>query len=160
MRAGPENIFCFLFLQLPLGLHYSAKAWLPSGMWDLSSLIMDRACVSCIGRWILNHSTTRDVPVFSLFFFSYTHTLDLNQQHCLPKILGHVMATCCCSVSQSCPTLCNPMDCSTPGLYVPHHLQEFAQTHIHWVGDAIQPSHPLLSSPLPAFNLSQHQSLF
>ena len=131
MRAGPENIFSFLFLQLPLGLHNSAKAWLPSGMWDLSFLIMDRACVFCIGKWILNHSTTRGVPVFSLFFFSYTHTPDLNQQHRLPKILGHVMATCCCSVSQSCPTLCNPMDCSTPGLHVPYHLQEFAQTHIH-----------------------------
>ena len=159
MRAGPENIFSFLFLQLPLGLHYSAKAWLPSGMWDLSSLIMDRACVSCIGRWILNHSTTRDVPVFSLFFFSYTHTPDLNQQHCLPKILGHVMATCCCSVSQSCPTLCNPIDCSTPGFPDVHHVLELAQTYVHRVGDTIQPSHPL-SSPSPIFNLSQDRGLF
>ena len=64
------------------------------------------------------------------------------------------------SVAQSCPTLCNPMDCSTPGLLVHHQLPEFTQTHVHWVGDAIQPSHPLLSpSPLD-FNLSQHQGLF
>ena len=63
------------------------------------------------------------------------------------------------SVTQSCPTLCDPMDCSTPGLPVHHQLPEFTQTHVHWVGDAIQPSHPL-SSPSPAFNLSQHQSLF
>ena len=52
--------------------------------------------------------------------------------------------SCCCSVTQSCLTLCDPMDCSTPGFPVLQHLPEFAQTHIHWVGDAIQPSHPLL----------------
>ena len=59
---------------------------------------------------------------------------------------------------QSCLTLCDPMDCSTPGLPVHGQLLEFTQTHVHWVGDAIQPSHPMLS-PSPAFNLSQHQSL-
>ena len=63
------------------------------------------------------------------------------------------------SVTQSCPTLGNPMNCSTPGLSVHHQLPEFTQTHAHQVGDAIQPSHPL-SSPSPAFNLSQHQGLF
>ena len=61
------------------------------------------------------------------------------------------------SIAQSCPILCDPMDCSTPGLLVHHQLPEFAPTHVHWVGDAIQPSHPLSSSSvLPAFNLSQH----
>ena len=64
------------------------------------------------------------------------------------------------SVAQSCPTLCNPMNCSTPGLSVHHQLLEFTQTHIHWVGNAIQPSHPLSSPSPPAPNLSQHQSLF
>ena len=64
------------------------------------------------------------------------------------------------SVAQSCPTLCDPMNRSTPGLPVHHHLPEFTQTLVHRVGDAIQPSHPL-SSPLPpASNPSQHQSLF
>ena len=64
------------------------------------------------------------------------------------------------SVAQSCPTLCDPMDHSTPGLPVHHQLLEFTQTHIHWVSDAIQPSHPL-SSPSPlAPNPSKHQSLF
>ena len=62
-------------------------------------------------------------------------------------------------VAQSCPTLCNPMNHSMPGLPVHHQLPEFTQTHVHWVGDAIQPSHPLLS-PSPTFNLSQHQGLF
>ena len=64
------------------------------------------------------------------------------------------------SVAQSCPTLCNPMNCSMPGLPVHHQLPEFTQTHIHWVGDAIQPSHPLSSPSPPAPNPSQHQSLF
>ena len=63
------------------------------------------------------------------------------------------------SVVQSCPTLCDPIDCSTPGFPVHHQLPELVQTHVHWVSDAIQPSHPLLSSS-PAFSLSQHQGLF
>ena len=58
------------------------------------------------------------------------------------------------SVAQSCLTLCNPMDCSTPGLPVHHQLPEFTQTHVHWVGDAIQPSHPLSFHSPPAFNLA------
>ena len=66
----------------------------------------------------------------------------------------------CCSVAQSCPTLCSPMDRSTPGFPVHHHLLELAQTHVHWVGDAIQPSHPLSPPSPPALNLSQHQGLF
>ena len=64
------------------------------------------------------------------------------------------------SVAQWCPTVCDPMDCSMPGLPVHHHLPEFTHTHVHWVSDAIQPS-PSLSFPSPpAFNLSQHQGLF
>ena len=64
------------------------------------------------------------------------------------------------SVAQLCLTLCDPMDCSTLGLPVHHHLMEFTQTRVLWVGDAIQPSHPLGSPSPPAFNLSQHQGLF
>ena len=64
------------------------------------------------------------------------------------------------SVTQSCPTLCDPMNCSMPGLPVHHQLPEFTQTHGHWVSDAIQPSHPLSSPSPPAPNPSQHQSLF
>ena len=64
------------------------------------------------------------------------------------------------SVTQLCQTLCDPMDCSTLGLPVHHKLLGLTQTHVHWVGDAIQPSHPLLSPSPPTFNLSQHQGLF
>ena len=64
------------------------------------------------------------------------------------------------SVAQSCPTLCDPMNRSTPGLPIHHQLPEFTQTHVHWVSDAIQPSHLLSSPSPPAPNPSQHQSLF
>ena len=67
----------------------------------------------------------------------------------------------CCSysVTQSCPTLCNPMDCSTPGFPVLHHFLELSQTHVHSLSDAIQPSHPLSFPSTPAFNLSQHPKI-
>ena len=64
------------------------------------------------------------------------------------------------SVAQSCLTLCNPMDCNTPGFPVHLKLLEPTQTHVYHIGDAIQPSHPLLSLSPPAFNLSQHRGLF
>ena len=99
-----------------------------------SSWPRDRTHVSwvfCIGRWILYHwEASSKVSVQ----FS--------------------------SVAQSCPTLCDPMNRSTPGLPVHHQLPEFTQTHIHRVSDAIQPSHPLSSPSPPALNPSQHQSLF
>ena len=64
------------------------------------------------------------------------------------------------SVTQLCPTLCDPMNCSTPGLPAHHQLLEFTQTHVHQVDEAIQPSHPLSSPSPPASKSSQHQSLF
>ena len=64
------------------------------------------------------------------------------------------------SVAQSCPALCDPMDCSTPGFPDHHQLLELTRTHVHRVGDTIQPSHPLSSPSPPAFSLSQHQGLF
>ena len=75
-----------------------------------------------------------------------------------PELL--LLNPCCCSVAKLCPTLCDPTDCSTRGLPVLHHLAEFAQTHVHRVGDTIQPSHPMSFPSPPALNPSQHQSLF
>ena len=83
-----------------------------------------------------------------------------------PQLCPRVCSLClhlhwdCCSIAKSCPTLCDPMDCSMPGFPIPHHLPEFAQVHVHWIGDAIQLSHPLSHSSPSAFNLSQHQGLF
>ena len=76
---------------------------------------------------------------------------------CIPK---YIMIVQFSSVAQSCPTLCDPMDCSMPGFPVHRQLPELAQTHVHRVSDAIQPSHPLSSPSPPAFTLSQHQGLF
>ena len=74
-------------------------------------------------------------------------------------LLSQESHSCCrCSVAQSCPTLCDLTECNTPGFPVLHHLLELAQTHVHWVSDALQPSRPLSSASSPTFNLSQHQS--
>ena len=74
--------------------------------------------------------------------------------------LGRVIFSQSSSFDQSCQTLCDPMNRSTPGFPVHHQLLELTQTHVHWVGDAIQPSHPLSSPSPPALSLSQHQGLF
>ena len=72
-----------------------------------------------------------------------------------------VSCCCCCSVTKSHLTpLCDPTDCGTPGFPVLHYLPEFAQTHVHWAGDCIKPSHPVPYSSLFAFSFSQHQGLF
>ena len=78
----------------------------------------------------------------------------------LPHVDSIIVSVQFSSVAQSCPTLCDPMNRSTPGLPVHHQLPEFTETHVHRVGDAIQPSHPLSSPSRPAPNPSQHQSLF
>ena len=78
----------------------------------------------------------------------------------LPKVTKLVNRSRFSSVAQSWLTLCDPMNHTMPGLPVHHQLPEFTQTHVHWVDDAIQPSHPLSSPFPPAFNLSQHQGLF
>ena len=74
--------------------------------------------------------------------------------------VAEILASCCCSVAKPYLNLCSPMNCNTPGFPVLHYLLEFAQTHVHWVGDAIQPSHPLPPFSPFAFDLSQHQGLF
>ena len=79
---------------------------------------------------------------------------------CTPETITTLLISCqFSSVAQSCLTLCDPMNGSRPGLSIHHQLSESTQTHIHWVGDAIQPSHPLSSPSPPALNPSQHQGL-
>ena len=86
----------------------------------------------------------------AFFFYSVTRLA-------IMSMTGLELSVQFSSVTQSCPTLCNPMNCSLPVYY---QLPEFTQTHAHWVSDAIQPSHPLSSPSPPTFNLSQHQGLF
>ena len=98
-----------------------------------------------------------------IYIYIYTHTTSSLSIHLLIDtsyiwmFLKHHQFS---SVAQSCLTLCDPMNCSTPGLPVHHQLLEFIQTHVHRVGDVIQPSHPLSSPFPPAPNPSQRQSLF
>ena len=137
-------------------------------------------------HWILVHDlhghflndTFKRVKFFSLmnsnfyiFFFKFT-TFCVLSKKCLPhqywKYFSPVFSLSSfivllfqfSSVTQSCPTLCHPMNHSTPGLPVHHQLLESTQTHVHRVSDAIQPSHPLSSPSPPALNPSQHQGLF
>ena len=96
-----------------------------------------------------------------LFFFFNVLSQALNK--CSRKLLYTyicISSVQFSSVAQSCPTLCDPMAWSMPGLPVHHQLLEFTQTHVHWVSDVIQPSHPLLSPSPPTLNLSQHHGLF
>ena len=121
--------------------------WFPLGLTGLISLQ---------SKGLFQESSP--TPQFEKHLFFGTHASLWSSSHIhtflLEKPLVHFS-----SVAQSCPTLCSPMDCSIPGLPVHHQLLEFTQTHVRWVGDAIQPSHPLLSPSL-AFSLSQHQGLF
>ena len=117
------------------------------------------------GFMTLKHQNFQLFQETTPFFFNHKYP---------PSIIGHLIyqvllrwassfysQPCCYSVTKSCLTLWDPMDCSTPGPPYPvlHHLPEHAQTHVHWVNDAIQPSHPL-PPPSPALNLSQHQHFF
>ena len=79
----------------------------------------------------------------------------VHQGFILSPCLFNFYEECCCSVTQPCPTLCYPMNCSTLGLPVTHHLLKFAQVQVHWVVDTIKPSHPLTLSSLSALILSQ-----
>ena len=99
-------------------------------------------------------------PSVELIFTCVAVVLKLYHFHSLGFLLTGFLFGLVSSVAQSCPTLCDPMNRSTPGLPVHHQLPEFTQAHVHCVGDAVQPSHPLSSSSPPALNLSQHHGLF
>ena len=100
--------------------------------------------------WVSLEIYTINSLIFSFCPLFFTKSVYPGLLHCC----------CCCSLTRLCPTLCDPVDCSTRGFPVLPYLPEFAQTHVHRVGDAIQPSHPLSPPSPPAFNLSQHQGLF
>ena len=106
------------------------------------------------------HSFWAKVSLLLARLISQLNAFPLNRKgHILDHLTQNIVWNICSSVAESYLTLCDPMNCSTPGFPVLHYLPEFAQTHVHWVGDAIQPSHPLPPPyPLP-FSLSHHQGL-
>ena len=139
----------------PMTFKVTIKTWMILSCWKTNLLLTTwRRC------WFLPQSC------FGVL------TLTLHQQHtesfespgslhagCIPNIMS-LNGLYICSVAPLHPTFCDPMDCIMPGLPVLHHLPESAQTHVHRVGNAIQPSHPLLSPSPPAFYLFQNQGLF
>ena len=123
------SLFCSLFLYVSQYLICLIKSLLTYLFWSFSKRIFPKGFMSI--------HTFRSKNIFNALYICSQFS----------------------SLAQSCPTLCNPMDCSTPGLPVHHQLPEFTQTHVHWVM-SIQPSHSLSSPSAPALNLSQHQGLF
>ena len=127
------------------------------GQWDTP---MDRGAWRPTVHRVAKSWTRLNYITLTILTQKYTHTHTPSMAWAKQPIRSLSSDTQIRSVAQSCPTLCDPMNRSTPGLSVHHQLPEFTQTHVHWVSDAIQPSHPL-SSPSPlAPNPSQHQSLF
>ena len=124
-----------------------------------SSPIQSLLVFSFVRKWclqLLNFLWNFEHNIVSLIWSLFNISSDfwlLNYNHCFYYLQFS-------SVAQLCPTLCDPRNCSTPGLPVHHNLPEITETHVHWDSDAIQPSHPLLSPFPPAPNPSQHQSLF
>ena len=100
---------------------------------------------------------TLDLSTFSLTLLTPQLWIALSMKTFFEIYLVKSSGCSCCSVAKLCPTLCDPMDFSTPSFPVLHHLPESAQTHVHWVSDAIQPSHPLSPSSPFALSLAQHQ---
>ena len=111
------------------------RKWQPTAVFLTGKCYGQRSLVDC-SPWITESDTTER---------AHTHTHQFSQFS---------------SFARLCPTLCDPMDCNMPGFPVHHQLPELTWTHVHGVGDAIQPSHPLLSPSPLTFNLSQHQGLF
>ena len=125
----------------------------------------------CIFLDIFVNAVLQYVLFFFCLFFTHHNYFEIHLRYFMHqlfipfhwKVIFHCMYVLllpCCSVAKLCSTLRNPMDYSTPSFPVLDNLPEFAQTHVHWVGDSIQPSHPLSPPYPPALNLSQHQGLF
>ena len=127
--------------------HYFSFFFFGYAEWEISVFWpVIEPCFHCI----LNHWTNREVPSLCIFPLPI-HGEPNFHMRCVSVVS---CLTCCCSVAKCCLSLCDPMDCCMPGFPVLHYCLEFAQTHVHWGGDDIQPSHPLLSYSPPALNLS------
>ena len=136
-----------------------SKVW--ETMWNIQSRGFHNSC-NPRARWCPwreSHKTSfPEVKRVSLLKLLWNQFLVSGSRKMKVKI--HELYCCCCSVTKSCLTLCDPVDHSIPDFPVLHYFPELTQAHVHWVGDAIQPSHPLSSPSPPALNISQHQALF
>ena len=147
-----------LALALPLSLCSKAPLHWASSFSEQASSYLDAFPKYFPARFLgKNFFDLRNKAIISLNSLKIPYIALLQLHVSLCKHFSSVQFS---SVAQSCLTLCDPMNCSMPGLPVHHQPQEFTQTHVHRVGHAIQPSHPLSSPSSPAPTPSQHQSLF
>ena len=160
----PIHIFWFVVIALANHKNHSdlnlpkASIWFP--LWFSIWLLPYSKHAPFSASWEqLGAETPRDL-VNLLVLMELSAGQVIVGPHKSPTSEGLISSVQFSSVTQSCPTLCDPMNHSTPGLPVHHQLLELTQTHDHWVNDAIQPTHPLLSPSYPALNLSQHEGLF
>ena len=154
-------VLVFLFLAYVtqrniLWVHPSCCKWETLHCHGWMSLPM---CVYTLTHRLHTHTHTA-IHMCHIFFIHSSIVEYVGSCHTLAVVNDATVNICCCSVTKLCLTLCNLMDCSMPGFPVLHYFPEFAQTHVHWVDDVIQPSHPLLLPSPPILNLSQHQGLF
>ena len=176
LPPAPPRFQIYLFIHfIPLFIHLLLGAQINflanPVFFNLKSYVSFCCCFFIGGYLIYNVELVSDVQqgdlvihIAILFrYFSYIGYYGVSSLSCTVypcRLTVWYITVQFSSVTQSCPTLCDPINCSMPGLPVHHQLPEFTQTHIHWVGDAIQPSHPLSFPSPPAPNPSQHQSLF
>ena len=172
-----EYYFIFVFNHSSIGKSHSILYWVNRGppLWSFHilpyptslNLHVETSFFPFCLRWLSYRSSVQRTlhMRFASQFPSPSQRLYILT--CLFSLLHHqplsshqIVSLQFSSVTQSCPTLCDPMDCGTPGFPVHPQLPEFTQTPVHHISDAIQPSHPLSSPSPPAFNLSQHQGLF
>ena len=174
--SSPPRFQIYLFIHfIPLFIHLLLGAQINflanPVFFNLKSYVSFCCCFFIGGYLIYNVELVSDVQQSDLVihiailfrYFSYIGYYGVSSLSCTVypcRLTVWYITVQFSSVAQSCPTLCDPINCSTPGLPVHHQLPEFTQTHVHRVSDAIQPSHPLLSPSPPARNPSQHQSLF
>ena len=170
MSLPPNSVICVIsgsvVVALFLSLQVIFSCFFACLVTALDNIYFECQCFIFLGVVIFQSCLDLWLHVFNLFRVIFTH-FDMCLQGLVRSraihSLGHVSASMkyqFSSLAQSCLTPCDPMDYSTPGFPVHHQLPQPTQTHVHWVGDAIQPSHPLLSPSPPTFSLSQHQGFF
>ena len=150
-----KRIFLYWLCHYPSSLS-CLSSYIFSGMvWVWSQLIL--YCIWCLFCIFFNFSLKINMASFYLFSLFRGYMGGLTWE--LSLFVVHCESCCCCSISKLCLALCKPIDCSMRGFPVLHYLLEFAQSHVLWVGDAIQTPHPLSPTSPSALNLSQHLGL-